>query len=266
MPEDNRYTISICKGAAMLDETRTLLGLWQLGEPAETFAHRVEKDGLLGKATAYRIKDIVRRVFVLRYMKPDDRSARVLKAVLESRLRPAVFKELVLLYSARKDYLLRDFVVREFWPSVQRGKPSLDVASALLFFSEALANGNIEKPWSEQVSRKVARGLLGFLREVDFIKEPTRGRRELVDYHISNEGLVLISRIFHEEVAINSAIVNHPDWGLFGLERMTVLSRLHLLSEETGLFVQQAGCSLSFNWKVDSIEKLSIRLRSNDCY
>jgi hypothetical protein len=263
MPEGKRYTIAICKGAALLEETRTLLGHWRLGERAEDFAQRVKNDGLLAKATAYRANDIVHRVFIPRYLKPHDRPARVLKAILDYNLQPAVFKELVLLYSARNDPLLRDFVLQEFWPSLRRGRFFISVPSVLSFFSEAISDGKIEKPWSDQVSKKVARGLLGFLREVGFIRESSRGRRELVDYRLSDQGAFIIARILQDEGFSDSAIVEHPDWALFGLERNTLLSRLHLFGEDEGLFFQQAGNVVSFNWKVNSIEDLLITLRSN---
>ncbi len=266
MADGARYTIAICKGAALLGETRALLGHWGIGEPAEAFAQRVEREGLLGKATAYRVRDIVRRVFVPRYLKPDGRPARIMKAVLGFNLRPSVFNELVLLYSARKDFLLREFVVREFWPSVRRGKLFLDVSDVLSFFSEAITDGKIEKPWSEQVSKKVARGLLGFLREIDFIREPARGRRELVDYRLSDEGMVIMARILQEEGFSDSGVVSHPDWALFGLERRTLLSRLHLIGEEKGVLVQQAGSVVSLNWVVTSTEELVSMLRSNPGY
>lgn len=263
MPEGKRYTIAICKGATLLDETRTLLSHWQLGEPAEAFARRVEEDGLLGKATAHRVRDIVRRVFIPRYLKPDDRPARVMKITLESNVQPAVFKELVLLYSARNDFLLREFMIREFWPSVRRGRHLIDVSTVLSFFSEAFMDGKMKNPWSEQVRRKVARGLLGFLRELDFLRKPAKGKRELIDYRMSDDGIVVLARILKEEGFSDSGVVDHPDWNLFGLERKEVLSRFHLVGEEMGLLVQQAGSVVSFNWKVSSIESLISTLSLN---
>ncbi|MDY6908912.1 MAG: BrxA family protein [Thermodesulfobacteriota bacterium] len=263
MPERQRYTIAICKGAALLDETRTLIEHWKVGETAEAFVRRVEQEGLLGKATAYRVRDIVRRVFVPRYLKPDDRPARMLKGAIECNLQPAVFKELVLLYSSRNDPLLRDFVLREFWPSVRRGRDFMDISNVLLFFSEALTDGRIDKPWSDQVSRNVAWGLLGFLREADFIRESQKGKRELIDYRISDGMMVILARILKEEGFSDSGIVDHPDWNVFGLERMDVLARLHFLGEEMGLLVQQAGSVVSFNWKVRSTQSLMSTLNLN---
>lgn len=263
MPEGKRYTIAICKGAALLEETRTLLSHWQLSEPAEAFARRVEEEGLLGKATAYRVRDIVRRVFVPRYLRPDDQPARVLKWAIECNLQPAVFKELVLLFSSRNDPLLQDFVVREFWPSVRRGRFFWDITNVLIFFSEALSDGKIARPWSDQVSRKVARGLLGFLREVGFVRELRKGKRELIDYRISDEMILILARILKEEGSSDSGIVDHPDWKVFGMERKSVLARLHFLGEDMGLLVQQAGSVVSFNWKVGSIEGLMSTLSLN---
>lgn len=256
MPEGSRYTIAICKGAALLDETRTLLSHWQTGESAKAFARRAEAEGLLGKATAHRVRDIVRRVFIPRYLKPDDRPARVMKMILKSNLPPAVFKELVLLYAARNDVLLRDFVVHEFWPSVRRGRPFLDLITVLSFFSKAVVDGKLEKPWSDQVSRKVARGLLGFLREVGFIREASKGKRELIDYRISDDMMIILARILKEDGFTDSAIVDHQDWNVFGLEKNGVLGRLHLIGEEMGLLIQQAGSVVSFNWKINSFADL----------
>jgi bacteriophage exclusion system BrxA-like protein len=58
-----RYTIAICKGSALVEETKTLLRAWLLNESIGDFQSRVLREDLLGRATAYRVKDIVRRVF-----------------------------------------------------------------------------------------------------------------------------------------------------------------------------------------------------------
>lgn len=68
-----QYTTAISKGAGMIEETRRLLEHWTPGESLDGFMHRVQNQGLLGNATAYRTRDVVRRVFALRYLKPTDK-------------------------------------------------------------------------------------------------------------------------------------------------------------------------------------------------
>lgn len=260
MPVEGKYSIAICKGAALLNETAVLLNHWRPGESADIFAKRVLHEGVLDHSTAYRTNDIVRRVFVPRFLRPNDPPARILKNVLESHLNPSLFRELVLFYAARNDRLIRDFVVRLFWPFLRRGGIFINVETVLTFFSEAVFDGRIEKPWSEQVSIKVARGLLGFLRDIGFIREDAPSSRVMIDYRISDEGISLIARILHEEGYTDSSLINHDDWLLFGLDRPMMLERMHLLGEDSGILFQQAGSVVSINWQVNSIDDLIILL------
>ena len=91
------YTIAICKGSALLPETRALLRAWRPGETLDAFTARVQREDILGKTTAYRARDIVRRVFARRYLRPDDRPARHLKRLLASLGQGPWFGDLCLL-------------------------------------------------------------------------------------------------------------------------------------------------------------------------
>lgn len=252
--EDRIYSVAICKGAALLDETEKLAEFWRKGETPHAFADRAQKEGPLGNATAYRSKDIVRRVFIPRFLKPNDRPARVMKAVLETRLNPSVFRELVFLFAARNDPLVRDFAVKEFWPNVRRGFGKMDVDSVLSFFSEAVMDGKIEKPWSEQVSKKVARGILGLFRDIGFLRNGPYNSKEIVDYRITDKSIAIISYLIREEGYSDAALVEHSDWSLFGLDRQSLIGRMQLIHEEEGLLIQHAGEVVSIYWKLKSLD------------
>lgn len=261
MTPDGKYSVAICKGAALLNETEKLLEQWHPEEPAAQFANRVQKKGVLGNATAYRANDVIRRVFIPRFLKPDDRPARVMKAVLAARLRPSVFRELVLLFAARNDRLIRDFVVLEFWPTVRRGRLKMSVESVLSFFSEAVIDGRIEKPWSEEVSKKTARSILGLLRDIGLARDSSRGQKDLVDHRLSDESLLIIAYLLHDEGKTNVSLVEHRDWALFGFDRQSLLARMQLIDEEQGLLLQQAGSIVSINWKMKSLNDFLDALR-----
>lgn len=251
-----KYSTAISKGAGMIEETRRLLEYWRPGEPLDDFTRRVQEDGLLGNSTAYRTRDVVRRVFAPRFLRPTDKPARILKHVLSSGMAGRVFTELLFIFTARRDPLVYDFTVREYWPAVRRGRSVLDTDSMLSFLSEAHYDGRLENQWSEKVSVRIARCVIGLLRDIGFLREVARGRREIVNYRMSDEGAALLARDLHESGVTDSSLCDHPDWGLFGMNASEVVERLDGLGEHRGLIVQRAGSVVHFTWTVKSIEEL----------
>ncbi len=250
------YTTAISKGAAMLDETRRLLSHWQPEEPLEQFAKRVQEEGLLGNATAYRTRDVVKRVFAQRFLKPTDKPARVLKAVMESGLSVRTFNEMLFLFSARQDPLIYDYTIDGYWTTARRGRAALDPSMVVTFLSEAELDGRLENKWSDNVSIRIGRCVVGMLRDVGFLRERARGKREIVEYRMSDEGAALLARVLHEEGVTDSALSEHPDWALFGMKPGDVLARLDSLGEYRGLIVQHAGSVVRLTWYINSMEEL----------
>ena len=251
-----KYTTAISKGAGMVEETRRLLQHWRPDEPVDDFAARVQKGGLLGSATAYRTRDIVKRVFAPRFLTPTDRPARLLQRVLASELPGPTFTELLFVFAARQDPLVYDFTISEFWAAVRRGRPVMDTDPVLSFLSEARLEGRLDNPWSENVSVRIARCVLGLLRDVGFLRETVRGRREIVDYRLSDEGAALLARELHESGESDAANWTHSDWGLFGLSGSQTIDRLDALGEHRGLMVQRAGSVVHLTWTVRSMKEL----------
>jgi len=251
-----QYTTAISKGAGMIEETRRLLEYWMPGESLDEFTRKVQDEGLLGNATAYRTRDIVRRVFAPRYLRPTDKPARILQRVISSGLPGRVFTELLFVFTARQDPLVYDFTVREYWPAVRRGRNVLDTDPMLSFLSEAHYDGRLDNQWSESVSVRIARCVLGLLRDIGFLREVSRGRKEIVDYRMSDEGAAVLARELNESGVTDSSLCAHPDWGLFGMAASEVLERLDGLGEHRGVIVQRAGSVVHFTWTVKSIEEL----------
>ena len=251
-----RYTTAISKGAGMIEETRTLLRHWQPDESLEDFTRRVQAEDILGSSTAYRMRDVVRRVFAPRFLTPNNRPACVLKRVLDADLPYRAFTEMLLVFTARFDPLIRDFTTEVFWQAARRGRSVIDTDTAVGFLSEAMADGRISPPWSDGVSVRIARCLLGILRDVGLLRETHRGRREIVAYLMSDAGVALLARYLHEQGASDAGVCEHVDWGLFGMSRRDVIARLSELGEGAGLIVQSAGSVVRITWTVNSIEEL----------
>ena len=218
MSTDRRYTIALCKGAALVDETRTLVRQWSPGEEIGDFVNRVLRENLLARATAYRTKDIVRRVFVRRFLTPTDEPARQLKRIIGNGLPRKLFAEVLFLYAARADHLLYDFSTEVFWPACRRRRSILTRDDVLAFIAEATDRGRIEQAWSAKVQVKIARAVLSTLRDVGFLREERRGHREIVSYYLSDEGVAYLAYELHATGISDSAMCEQPDWRLFGLD------------------------------------------------
>ena len=222
----------------------------------DEFAKRVHEEGLLGNATAYRTRDVVTRVFAPRFLRPTNRPAQILKAVTESDLPVRTFNEMVFLFAARQDPLIYDFTVDVYWPAVRRGRTVLDTDQVLSFLSDAALDGRLKNIWSENVSVRIARCVLGMLRDIGFLRERSRSRREIVEYRMSDEGAAILARELSENGVTDSALSEHPDWTLFGMNSREVMARLNNFGEHRGLIVQQAGSVVSLTWCVNSMEEL----------
>ncbi len=255
--DPRRYSISICKGAGLIADTRLLVERWKPGESASDFVQRGLQENLLGRYTACRSRDILRRVFARRYLQPDSRPASLLKCILGHHLPHLTFTEFVLLYSCRTDPLIYDFTAGFYWPAVQRRRTHLSIEDGLSFLADAISAGHIPQPWSLPVQRRIASGLLGMLRDVGMLRETGRTKpREIVPYEMTDEALVILARELHEQDLSDLAIAEHPDWRLWGLNRVRLLDRLSRLGESRGLIVQYAGSVVRMTWKVSSMEEL----------
>ena len=98
-------------------------------------------EDLLGRYTAYRARDVVRRVFARRFLIPSDRPARMLKGIVDRGLPRKTFTEMLFLFACRADDLLYDFTIQSYWEAVQRGRTRLTAADALAFFADTLSRG-----------------------------------------------------------------------------------------------------------------------------
>jgi len=108
----DRYSISICKGSALLEETKALLRAWNGTESTKELSERILREGVLGRMTAYRARDIVNRVFAKRFLCPNPQPAFLLKRLLERNQSGQLFSDICLLYAARADALIRDAVTQ----------------------------------------------------------------------------------------------------------------------------------------------------------
>ena len=107
---DKVYNYKLAKGAGLIDETLSLLSIFEKGMTKEYLAQIVHDTNILSKCTDKRSMDIVKIVFYPRYMKRNPNVPFWLKSIREKGLMLPQFKQLLMLYSMRDNAVVYDYV------------------------------------------------------------------------------------------------------------------------------------------------------------
>jgi hypothetical protein len=124
----------------------------------------------------------------------------------------------------------------------------------------------MSQPWSTEVRRKVARGLLQAMQEFGLLNEVSRGNREisLPDPHPVT--VAYLAYDLHERGLTDADVVGDRDWGLWALAAADIRSRMDALTP-SGLWIFQAAATVvritwthsRFDEAIDGIAGLDVR-------
>ncbi|MCX6077948.1 MAG: DUF1819 family protein [Chloroflexi bacterium] len=254
---NKKYTVTgLIKGTASLDEMTTLLQNWRPDEPVFMYAKRVQAEGIISKETAKRAEDLVVLVFGAWLLKPDASAARWLQKLVARGIDRQALQELLFLYKARAEIVLYDFTLERFWSTYNDGALYLQPSEIEDFLRFSQETGRVEKSWAKYTQYRLAMGILGALREIGFIREEKPRLYAYNPLEINRFTLIYLAYELHFAGQTDAALVDHPDWHLFGLERARVVERLSELGEQGGLIVQQAGSVVRLTWLFTSMEEV----------
>lgn len=113
MTRNTKYTIALAKGCGLIEETLTLLSVCDEHTTRESLAQCVHEQNLLSRCSDMRSMDIVKLVFYPRFMKHEPHVMLWLGAIRKKGLLLSQFKQLLMLYCARENAVMYDFIVNE---------------------------------------------------------------------------------------------------------------------------------------------------------
>ena len=291
MNPPRRYNTNLSKAQGVIPETIELLGVWEPGMSAAQLKSRVRSTGALGKATQTRVDDIVSRAFVQRYLIEEGRPAKHLKPLAASGSMRGVLRQLVLLYTARSQPVLRDFITDVYWAKVACRAGEVTKEDARDFLERATATGRSlgfpaarsdhqngrgplsrptgplspafgggegrgEEAWSPGTTERMARNLLGTLADFEWIVANRRGRRQIRPPSILPGTVLYLAYDLHFHGVEAQALLRHPDWALFGLMPAEVLDLLNQMAAQGHAQVQSSGALLRIEWGYPDMESV----------
>ena len=250
------YTTNLSKAQGMVPETLELLELWEPGMSVGELKARVRGMGALGKATQVRVDDLVGRGFAQRYLVAGGQPAQWLRQLLLARAPRGLLRQLTLLYTARANLILHDFIREVFWLKYSSRAGEVTKQDARDFIERAVSRGALEKRWSDSMVERVSRYLLGTLVDFELITENRFGQRQIRPMFIMPETVVFLAYELHFGGTEDEDIARHRDWALFGLAPADVISSLDKAATQGHLFVQHSGALLRVEWKYQTMEAM----------
>jgi hypothetical protein len=251
-----RYTTNLSKAQGMIPETYELLQLWQPGMRVGELKARVRETGALGRATQVRVDDLVGRSFAQRYLVQDGLPAQWLRQLMEQRAPKALLRQLILIYTARANPVLHDFICEVFWKKWNTRAGEVTKQDARDFLERAVSRGDIAPRWSDNMIERVTRYLLGTLEDFEMIVENRFGQRQIRPPTILPETVVFLAYEQHFAGYEPAQIILHPNWGMFGLLPNDVIGLLEKASLGETFLVQHSGAVLRIEWSHTTMEEV----------
>ena len=240
----------------MLDETRELLLLWKPGDSIGTLYNRALSSGRFPSLSARRLRNIIAECFAPRFLSGTYNSAELLRPIMKV-LAANEFRQLCLIYTARANQIIADFIREVFWQSYAAGRTSITNDQARDSVTEANRNGRTGAPWSEITMRRVASYLTGTLADFGFLEHGNRGVRTLSIVRLEERVAGLLAHDLHFCGSTDSQIVAAQEWSLFGLEQHDVIDTLRRISFHGWFVFQAAAASVRLGWKYRTVEELA---------
>ena len=256
MKTTNWYTTQLQAGLGLLEETRTLLELWEPGMDRNALYRKALDSAAFPNVTARRLQNVVTEGFAPRYLADEGRPAAMLKRLV-GRVPTATWRQILFLFSARAHPILYDFVQTVYWPRRAEGHSVLRKEDARRFIVQANQEGKTRRPWSESTIRRLSNYLTGCCADFGLLRESRKADREFASFRMEPQTALFLAYDLHFSGYGDTAAAAHSDWRLFGLEGYAVVETMKRLAYQGHWIVQSGADLVKIGWVYTDREALA---------
>lgn len=249
------YTTQLQAGLGMVAETLELLRIWEHGMIPARLADRAVQSGVFSRTTARRTRNLAVEMFAPRYLTHDGLAADRLKFLCEQRVSADLLSQLCFLYTARAQRVFGDFVTEVFWPKYHAGVRSLSRKDAETFIRQAMDAGRMNARWAESTVRRVSGYLMGCCADFGLLATTGKSDRAIQRFRIRPDAALYLAYDLRFAGLSSKAVVQHPDWRLYGLDSQEVIGVLRTLANDGHLMVQSSGEIVDIAWKYPTMKE-----------
>lgn len=196
----------------------------------------VVAENLLGKHTRARAADVLRYLFLPRFVHGRPLHAwRIVRELEDRNLPVEIARPVYYWITARTERLLYDFVCIELWNRSKSHVQHVTTDDVCRWIASQLARCG--KNWSPSVTARVARGVLAALRDFGLLEGASKKR--IAPVYLPVESFAYLAFALHREGVSGPQLVQHRDWQLFLLSRL-VVEQMFLEADRGGLLRFQA--------------------------
>lgn len=253
MIKGDLYTTQLQAGLGLVEETKTLLSLYEPGMTVNTLHEKALQAGSIPMVTARRLRNIIAECFAPRYLKVD-------VAIYLQRLVPAlsskVLSQFLLVFTSLANKILFDFVIEVYWNKYSSGHDSISRDDAQVFIRNAVMDGKTKVVWSESTIKRLSSYLIGCCADYGLVSNKRSASRQLVSTRVHENTILFFVYWLHFSDLGDNSIINHDIWKLFGLEPIDVREELKSISRKGWMIVQSAGDVTRISWSFNSMEEV----------
>ena len=245
-----KFNQQLCKGTGMINETLLLLELCEEGITKETLLSQVINSNILSTSSETRAKDIVKTVFYNRFMKDNPKVCHWLRRVRSRGLSVNHLSQLLYIFCARQNDILRDYIETELNPASESFIDTLPKDTFVKYVKQLAENNLVD--WSEASIKKNASYIKACLCDFQIIDNNNR----ILKPEINDFTALFLMYELHFSGLSDMAIWNHEDWKLFNINKSDVLRIILELNLKGGYIAQSSGELLTISWQYKTMEEM----------
>ena len=250
-----RYTTQLQAGLGLVQETKALLEIWELGLSTTQLYQTALGSGRFPHVAASRLRNVVVECFAPRYLVAGGAPACALKCLVPA-LSNMELNQLFLLHTCRANPILRDFVRQVYWDRYVSGHSHVATEDARRFVERSVDDQRTSKRWAESTVRRVSAYLTGCCADYGLLESGTRTSRRILPFRIAPSVVAYLAHELHFAGLGDNAVIAHEDWNLFGIDRAEVLEEFKRLSLKGIFIIQAAGDVVRVGWKFQDMKAL----------
>jgi len=250
------YTTQLQAGLGVIEETRTLLELWEPEMNAPRLFETALQSGSFPNVSARRLRNLVSECFAPRFLVSEGVPAIALKKMLPN-LTSNEFSQFLFLFTCRANSILADFVIHVIWNRYLRGYDLVRTEEARDFVIQANQQGKTVKPWSESTIRRVASYLIGCCYDFGILGKRGKMGSKINSVRLEPKIAAFLAYDLHFSGLGDNSILGHLDWRLFGMEYEDVRNELKRLALKGFFIYQTAGDIIHIGWNYRDREEFT---------
>jgi hypothetical protein len=252
---DFPYTTQLQAGLGMLNENLTFIEMWEEGDTVATLYEKAEKSGEFPKVTGRRLRNITAEMFAPRFLIDNGLPARELQQ-LQGIFSEKTILQFIFLYTARAQQIFHDFVREIYWSAYEGGRSSFDGEEVRNFIENALIEGKMRKHWEESTVKRVRGYLAGCCIDFGLVNRKPPSTYLLNSYYIEKQMVLYLTHNLKFSGLSDSALVDHKDWGLWGMSRNDVIAQLKKLGSDGHFMIQDGAGLTEITWQYENMEEV----------